>query len=108
EEDKCDDVAAPETRCRFNGAIDKTLLAEVLATPPFSANRNAVTGVWMGIASRLNQNLSTSLSFRSCRDRTSLLLRKYVVRKKRNEGTSLTNTSYDKVNILLKALGDRP
>ncbi|ETP40175.1 hypothetical protein F442_12434 [Phytophthora nicotianae P10297] len=41
-----------------------------------------------GIAMRVNQNLKMSFSFRACRGRTSLLLRKYTVRKKRNEGAS--------------------
>ncbi|KAG7376812.1 hypothetical protein PHYPSEUDO_012690 [Phytophthora pseudosyringae] len=70
EEGSCEEVAATEPRSRFNSAADKSLLAEVLATPPFSADRKAL---------------------RSCHDRASLLLRKYAVRKRRNEAASHTS-----------------
>ncbi|ETI42324.1 hypothetical protein F443_12522 [Phytophthora nicotianae P1569] len=60
---------------------------KVLATPPFAVSRSSDSGM-EGIAMRVNQNLKMSFSFRACRGRTSLLLRKYTVRKKRNEGAS--------------------
>ncbi|ETP42025.1 hypothetical protein F442_11039 [Phytophthora nicotianae P10297] len=71
----------------FNATADKALLVEVLATPPFTVERKMVTAMWKGISKRLNQSLSTNFSFRSCRDRTGLLLRQYAVRKGRNEAT---------------------
>ncbi|KAG2905458.1 hypothetical protein PC129_g8480 [Phytophthora cactorum] len=98
-----------ELRSRFNAAVDKSLLAEVLSTPPFHADRKEVKGVWKGIASRLNQSVSASFSFRACRDRTSLLLRKYAVQKKRNiaaSGTSDVHTDDDDVLEQLQQLKD--
>ncbi|KAG2856388.1 hypothetical protein PC118_g21386 [Phytophthora cactorum] len=79
----CEEVVPVELRSRFNAAIDKSLLAEVLSTPPFS--------------------------FRACRDRTSLLLRKYAERKKRNiaaSGTSEVHTDDDDVLEQLQQLKD--
>ncbi|KAG2928889.1 hypothetical protein PC114_g2975 [Phytophthora cactorum] len=35
----CEEVVPVELRSRFNAAIDKSLLAEVLSTPPFHADR---------------------------------------------------------------------
>ncbi|KAG7376106.1 hypothetical protein PHYPSEUDO_014442 [Phytophthora pseudosyringae] len=81
EEGSCEEVAATDPRSRFNSAADKSLLAEVLTTPPFAGDRKAVTRVWRGIASRLNSSLGTISAF----DRvvtTSLLLRKYAVCKR--------------------------
>ncbi|KAG3110702.1 hypothetical protein PI124_g10177 [Phytophthora idaei] len=105
----CEEVVPVELRSRFNAAVDKSLLAEVLSTPPFHADRKEVTGVWKGIASRLNQSVSASFSFRACRDRSSLLLRKYAVRKKRNiaaSGTSEVHTDDDDVLEQLQQLKD--
>ncbi|KAE8953782.1 hypothetical protein PR001_g32747, partial [Phytophthora rubi] len=73
-DESCEEVDEPEQRSRFNPSIDKSLLAEVLATPPFAVERKAVTGVWKGIASRLDTSLKTNFSFRAGRDRISLLL----------------------------------
>ncbi|KAG7379344.1 hypothetical protein PHYPSEUDO_008700 [Phytophthora pseudosyringae] len=91
EGESCEEVSATEPRSRINASADKSLLAEVLSTPPFAFDRKAVTGVWKGISNRLNQSISANFSFRACRDRTSLLLRQYAVRKKRNEGASGTS-----------------
>ncbi|KAG3018647.1 hypothetical protein PC128_g4596 [Phytophthora cactorum] len=105
----CEEVVPVELRSRFNAAVDKSLLAEVLSTPPFHADRIEVTGVWKGIPSRLNQSVSASFSFRACRDRTSLLLRKYAVRKKRNiaaSSTSEVHTDDDDVLEQLQQLKD--
>ncbi|KAG4059902.1 hypothetical protein PC123_g5200 [Phytophthora cactorum] len=105
----CEEVVLVELRSRFNAAVDKSLLAEVLSTPPFHADRKEVKGVWKGIASRLNQSVSASFSFRACRDRTSLLPRKYAVRKKRNiaaSGTSEVHTDDDDVLEQLQQLKD--
>ncbi|KAG2822145.1 hypothetical protein PC112_g11060 [Phytophthora cactorum] len=88
----CEEVVPVELRSRFNAAIDKSLLAEVLSTPPFHADQ-----------------VSASFSFRACRDRTSLLLRKYAERKKRNiaaSGTSEVHTDDDDVLEQLQQLKD--
>ncbi|KAE9173038.1 hypothetical protein PF004_g27099 [Phytophthora fragariae] len=106
-DESCEEVDEPEQRSRFNPSIDKSLLAEVLATHPFAVERKAVIGVWKGIASRLNTSLKTNFSIRAGRDRISLLLRKYVVRKKRNEaasGTSEVHTDLDDVLEQLQQL----
>ncbi|EGZ20297.1 hypothetical protein PHYSODRAFT_492787, partial [Phytophthora sojae] len=91
-------------RSRFNATSDKALLAEVLATPPFAADRKTVTGVWKGVANRLNATLSEAFSFRACRDRTSLLLRKYAVRKARNEAASGTSEVHTENDDILEQL----
>ncbi|EGZ06174.1 hypothetical protein PHYSODRAFT_246545 [Phytophthora sojae] len=43
EEKSFEEVDEPEQRSRFNATSDKALLAEVLATPPFAADRKTVT-----------------------------------------------------------------
>ncbi|EGZ08394.1 hypothetical protein PHYSODRAFT_377140, partial [Phytophthora sojae] len=91
-------------RSRFNATSDKALLSEVLATLPFAADRKTVTGVWKGVANRLNATLSEAFSFRACRDRTRLLLRKYVVRKARNEAASGTSEVHTENDDILEQL----
>ncbi|EGZ07742.1 hypothetical protein PHYSODRAFT_340790 [Phytophthora sojae] len=104
EEKSFEEVDEPEQRSRFNATSDKALLAEVLATPPFAADRKTVTGVWKGVANRLNATLSEAFSFRECRDRTSLLLRKYAVRKARNEAASGTCELHTESDDILEQL----
>ncbi|KAG2824519.1 hypothetical protein PC116_g7807 [Phytophthora cactorum] len=62
------------------------------------------------LRSRFNAAIDKSLfSFRACRDRTSLLLRKYAERKKRNiaaSGTSEVHTDDDDVLEQLQQLKD--
>ncbi|ETI46662.1 hypothetical protein F443_08958 [Phytophthora nicotianae P1569] len=88
-----EEVDEVEPRSRFNATADKALLVEVLSIPPFTVERKIVTAMWKGVSKRLNQSLSTNFSFRSCRDRTGLLLRQYAVRKGRSEAASGTKTT---------------
>ncbi|KAE9013013.1 hypothetical protein PF005_g9439 [Phytophthora fragariae] len=86
-----EEVAVTVPSSSFNAEADKSLLAKIISTPPLAVDRKAVKWAWRGIASQLNSSLGTNFSFRSCRDRAGLLLRKYAVRKRRNEATSGTS-----------------
>ncbi|KAE9036820.1 hypothetical protein PR002_g6896 [Phytophthora rubi] len=101
-----EEVAVTVPSSSFNAAADKSLLAKIISTPPFAVDRKAVKWAWRGIASQLNSSLGTNFSFRSCRDRAGLLLRKYAVRKRRNEATSEVLTDDDDVLEQLMRLED--
>ncbi|ETI53714.1 hypothetical protein F443_03388 [Phytophthora nicotianae P1569] len=104
EAESVEEVDEVELRSRFNATADKALLVEVLATPPFTVERKMVTAMWKGVSKRLNQSLSTNFNFRSCRDRTGLLLRQYAVRKGCNEAASGTSEVYTDNDDVLQQL----
>ncbi|EGZ06379.1 hypothetical protein PHYSODRAFT_341638 [Phytophthora sojae] len=78
EEKSFEEVDEPEQRSRFNATSDKALLAEVLATPPFAADRK--TGPHQSF------------------------LRKYAVRKARNEAASGTSEVHTENDDILEQL----